>query len=328
MKVLFIGGTGVISTSCSELCINQGIDLYLLNRGISPRIPPEGAKILKGDMQDVASVKRILSNHTFDAVVDWIAFGKKDVERDYELFRDRTAQYIFISSASAYHKPILKLPITEDTPLYNPGWEYSQAKIDCEHYLMQLFRQSGFPATIVRPSHTYDQTRSPIRLGYTFLHRLKLGKKILIHDDGTSLWTLTHARDFAKGFIGLLGNKKSLGEAYHITSDEVLTWNQIANILAEQAHCEAHIAHIPAEFVMRYDTGWGKNLMWDKRYPGVFDNSKIKTITPGFKTVIPFEQGAKKIVDWYDSHPEYQIVNQDFDRMVDRIIEDYSFDKS
>jgi nucleoside-diphosphate-sugar epimerase len=328
MKVLFVGGTGVISTSCSELCIKHGIDLYLLNRGMSPRISPEGAKILRGDMQDVAHIKRILSGHTFDVVVNWIALEKKDVERDYELFRDHTAQYVFISSASVYHKPIIKLPITEDTPLYNPGWEYAQAKIDCENYLMHLFRQNNFPMTIVRPSHTYDQTRSPIRLDYTFLHRLKRGKKILIQDDGTSPWTLTHARDFAKGFIGLLGNIKSLGEAYHITSDEVLTWNQIAHILADQAHCEARIAYIPAEFVIRYDAGWGKNLTWDKRYPGVFDNSKIKTIMPDFKATIPFEQGAKEIVDWYNSHPEYQIVNQNFDMMVDRIIKDYNLGKS
>ena len=234
-----------------------------------------------------------------------------------------TSQYVFISSASVYQKPIVKLPITEDTPLYNPSWEYAQAKIDCEIYLMMQYMQQGFPVTIVRPSHTYDNTRTPVRLDYTLLHRLKLGKKILLHDDGTSLWTLTHARDFAKGIIGLLGNSVALGEAYHITSDEVLTWNQIAGILADKTKGTLNIGYIPAEFVIPYDTDWGKNLTWDKRYPGIFDNSKIKSIVPTYKASIRFEQGAEEIVEWYDLHPEYQIVNHDFDAMLDKIFEDY-----
>jgi nucleoside-diphosphate-sugar epimerase len=281
-----------------------------------------------GDIRDLDVVNRVLQGQDFDVVINWIAYKKPDVERDYELFRDRTSQYIFISSASVYQKPILKLPLTEDTPLFNPYWEYAQAKIDCENYLMTQYRQKGFPVTIVRPSHTYDKTRTPIRLDYTLIHRLKLGNKILLHDDGTSLWTITHARDFARGIFGLFGNKKSLGEAYHITSDEVLSWNQIAKILADKTHGTLNIGYVPAEFVIPYDIDWSKNLTWDKRYPGIFDNTKIKSIVPEYKASIPFEQGAAEIAEWYDSHPEYQIVNQSFDAMLDKIFEDYDKTKA
>jgi nucleoside-diphosphate-sugar epimerase len=323
MKILFIGGTGVISSSCSELCVERGVELFMLTRGTSPRAAAKGATVLTGDIRDTDLVRRVLHGHSFDAVVDWIAFRKSDVERDVQLFRGLTSQYIFISSASVYQKPVVKLPITEDTPLHNPGWEYAQAKIDCENYLMMQYRQEGFPVTIVRPSHTYDKTRTPIRLDYTLLHRLKLGKKILLPDDGTSPWTLTHARDFAKGFVGLLGKSSTLGEAYHITSDEVLSWNQIAGILADKAHAPLNIGYVPAEFVIPYDSDWGKNLTWDKRYPGIFDNSKIKSMVPGYKASIPFKQGAEEIVEWYDSHPEYQIVDHHFDAMLDKIFEEY-----
>jgi nucleoside-diphosphate-sugar epimerase len=328
MKILFIGGTGVISSSCSDLCVERGIDLFLLNRRTSPRTAPAGATVLTGDIRDASLVKRVLQGQNFDVVVDWIAYKKPDVERDYELFRNRTSQYIFISSASVYQKPLLKLPLTENTPLFNPYWEYAQAKIDCENYLMMQYQQKGFPVTIVRPSHTYDKTRTPIRLDYTLIYRLKLGKKILLHDDGTSLWTLTHARDFARGIIGLFGNRKSLGEAYHITSDEVLSWNQIAKILADKTHGTLNRGYVPAEFVIPYDIDWGKNLTWDKRYPGIFDNSKIKSVVPEYKASIPFEQGAAEIAEWYDSHPEYQIVNQPFDAMLDKIFEDYDKTKA
>jgi nucleoside-diphosphate-sugar epimerase len=193
---------------------------------------------------------------------------------------------------------------------------------------MTQYRQKGFPVTIVRPSHTYDKTRTPIRLDYTLIHRLKLGNKILLHDDGTSLWTITHARDFARGIFGLFGNKKSLGEAYHITSDEVLSWNQIAKILADKTHGTLNIGYVPAEFVIPYDIDWSKNLTWDKRYPGIFDNTKIKSIVPEYKASIPFEQGAAEIAEWYDSHPEYQIVNHNFDAMLDKIFEDYDKTKT
>lgn len=327
MKVLFIGGTGVISTSCSELCIEKGIELFHLNRGTSIRKASEGVKTIHADIRNIEAARNAISNHKFDVVVDWIAFTTEHVKNDYELFKDKTDQYIFISSASAYQKPVVKIPITEETPLYNPNWAYSQAKIDCENYLMNLYKENNFPVTIVRPSHTYDKTRTPFKGDYTFLNRLKTGKKILIHDDGNSLWTLTHAKDFAKGFVGLLGNNKAIGEAYHITSDEHLTWNHIAKIFADKLNVELKMAHITAEFIYKYDEDLGIGIAWDKRHTGVFDNSKIKSIVPEFKAVIPFEEGASEVIDWYESNPDQQIIDHELDNLLDRIINDYESNK-
>ena len=321
MKILFIGGTGVISHSCSQLCIEKGYDLFLLTRGKSFRSTPPGANIINGDINDVDSIKKLLSAHKFDAVVDWIAFTQQNVERDFELFRDKTEQYIFISSASAY-SPKRKIPITEDTPLENPYWAYSRAKIDCENYLIEKYEKENFPVTIVRPSHTYDKTKTPLRADYLPFHRMKKGKPIIIHDEGKSLWTLTHTKDFAKGFVGLLGNKKSIGEKYHITSDEVLSWNKIAEILASKAGYELNIAHIPSGFIAKYDDEWGAGLFGDKANDAVFDNSKIKSIVPDFKPAIPFERGAEEIVKWY-SDPQNQIVDLKLDALMDKIILDY-----
>ncbi|MGA7304004.1 MAG: NAD-dependent epimerase/dehydratase family protein, partial [Rhodothermales bacterium] len=225
MKVLFIGGTGIISSACSRLAVENGIDLYLLNRGKSIRSVPESATVLNADFYDHDSVRSLLGSQRFDVVVDWIAYAPDRIEADLELFRDRTDQYIFISSASAYQTPPESLPVTESTPLDNPFWEYSRNKIACEERLMRAYREVGFPVTIVRPSHTYDATSIPLFGGYTAIDRMRKGKKIVVHGDGTSLWIMTHHRDFAKGFVGLLGNERAIGEAFHITSDEVLTWN-------------------------------------------------------------------------------------------------------
>jgi nucleoside-diphosphate-sugar epimerase len=322
MKILFIGGTGVISSSCSQLCLEKGYDFFLLNRGKSIRTAPEGAKIILGDINDVASIKKLMENEKFDSVVDWIAFTENNVKRDFELFRDKTEQYIFISSASAY-SPKRVLPITEKTPLENPYWAYSRAKIECENYLMKKYREEKFPVTIVRPSHTYDKTKNLLRADYLPFYRMKNGKPVIIHDEGKSLWTLTHTKDFAKGFVGLLGNKKAIGEAYHITSDEVLTWNQIAETLAEKAGYEIKISHVPSKFIEKYDEEWGAGLFGDKANDAVFDNSKIRTIVPDFKATIPFSQGAEEIVEWY-SNPQNQIVDEKLDELMDKIISDYS----
>jgi len=322
MKVLFIGGTGVISSSCSQLCLKKGYDLFLLNRGKSIRTAPEGAKIISGDINDVEAIKKLIEKEKFDSVVDWIAFSAENVKRDYELFRDKTEQYVFISSASAY-SPKRVLPITEETPLENPYWAYSRAKIDCENYLMEKYREEKYPVTIVRPSHTYDKTKNPIRVNYLPFYRMKNGKPIIIHDEGKSLWTLTHTKDFAKGFVGLLGNQKTIGEAYHITSDEVLTWNKIAETLAEKAGYEIKISHIPSEFIIKYDEEWGAGLFGDKANDAVFDNSKIKIIVPDFKATIPFSQGAAEIVEWF-SNPQNQNVDAKLDALMDKIISDYS----
>jgi nucleoside-diphosphate-sugar epimerase len=322
MKILFIGGTGVISSACSELCIERGFELYLLNRSRSFRTPPLKAKVINADIRDVQSVKTILAGEKFDVVVDWIAFTEENVKHDYELFSGKTNQYIFISSASAYHKPPLKLPITETVPLYNPFWDYSQRKIDCENFLMKAHRENDFPVTICRPSHTYDKTKLPLYGGYTVLSRIKHGENIIIHGDGNTLWTLTNAKDFAKGFIGLLGNSKTIGEAYHITSDETLTWDQIAEIVAHEAGDDLKIVHLPAEFISKYDSEWGYNLFGDKGYDTVFDNSKIKSIVQDFQAAIPFSEGVKEIIEWH-SHPENQIVNTELNSVMNKMIEDF-----
>ena len=299
MKILFIGGTGVISSACSALCSEKGYDLYLLNRGNSHL--PEGIKynLLKGDIWDFDQVKSLISKHTFDVVVEWLGYSPDRVKRDYELFNGKTGQYIFISSASVYQKPDIWKPITEKTPAYNPYWTYSQAKIKCEETAMEYFRKDGFPVTIVRPSHTYDKTKLPLYGGYNVIDRLLHNQKIIIHGDGTSLWTLTHHKDFAKGFAGLFGKKETNGEIYHITSDEVLTWDQICKTLGAALNVNPKIIHIPAEFIKHFDDEWGDGLLGDKSHCMVFDNSKIKKLVPEFKAEIPYSQGAKEIVDWY-----------------------------
>ena len=322
MKILFIGGTGVISSACSDLCIEKSFDLHLLNREQSFRTPPAMAKIINADIRNPESVKAILAKEKFDVVVDWIAYTEEHVKNDFDLFRDKTDQFVFISSASAYHKPPLKLPITEDVPLHNPFWSYSRGKIDCENYLMKVYRENDFPVTICRPSHTYDKTKIALYGGYTTLNRMKRGKQIIIHEDGKTLWTLTNARDFAKGFIGLLGNPKTIGETYHITSDEILTWNQIAETIANAAGLEFKTVHLPSEFISKYDEEWGYNLFGDKGYDTVFDNSKIKTIVPDFKAEIPYSEGVKEIIEWY-SHKENQIVNNELDLLMDKMIEEF-----
>lgn len=324
MKVLFIGGTGKISSACSQLAIDRGIELYLLNRGhTSERPAPSGVKILLGDIYDRTSTEKAIGDLTFDSVVNWIAYTPKDIENDLSLFTERTEQYIFISSASAYQKPLLKLPITEATPLVNPFWEYSRNKIACEERLMLEYEKEKFPVTIVRPSHTYDKTMIPLKGGYTAIDRMRKGKKVIVHGDGTSLWVLTHHRDFAKGFIGLLGNSRAIGEAFQITSNELLSWNQIYNIIANAAGTEAKIIHIPSDLIAAYDKQWGEELLGDKSTSVVFDNSKIKKFVPGYEATIPFSQGAKEIMNYYNVDPSRQIINEAFNNLTDKIISAY-----
>jgi len=324
MKVLFIGGTGIISSACAQLALERGIEVYLFNRGQTTRRPvAAGAHVIQGDIRDKEVARCLLQGQTFDVVADFVAYAPEHVQSDIDLFRGRTGQYIFISSASAYQKPPLSLPITESTPLYNPIWEYSRNKIACEDLLMQAYRQSGFPITIVRPSHTYDRTSVPVQGGYTVIDRMRKGKKIIIHGDGTSLWVLTHHRDLAKAFVGLLGNPHAIGEAFHITSDEVLTWNQIHTILARAAGVEARIVHVPSDYIAAFDARWGVSLLGDKTHSLIFDNTKIKRAVPGFVATIPFAQGADEILTWYDADPSRQVVDPAFDALSDRIIAAY-----
>lgn len=324
MKVLFIGGTGIISSACAQLAVAQGIELYLLNRGQSARTPPAAATLLHADIRDEAATARALGDLRFDAVVNWIAFTPEHIETDLRLFHGRTDQYIFISSASAYQTPPVLLPVTESTPLHNPYWDYSRAKIACEERLQQAYRQDGFPLTVIRPSHTYDQTLLPMHGGYTTVKRMRQGKKVIVHGDGSSLWTLTHHRDFAKGFVGLLGNNHAIGETFHITSDELLTWNQIFAIVARAAGVTADIIHIPSDFINQFDPVWGAGLLGDKMHSMIFDNSKIKRAVPDFVAAIPFVRGAAEIMAWYDADPARQVVNVELDRRMDEIVAAYA----
>jgi len=323
MKVLFIGGTGIISTACAELAVSRGIDLTLLNRGQSSRPAAANTHHLQADIHDPASLAAALEGKKFDAVVDWIAFTPQDVQRDIDLFKGKTGQYVFISSASAYQTPASNLPIRESTPLENPVWEYSRNKIACEELLVREYRKDKFPFTIVRPSHTYDHTLLPVEGGYTVIDRMVRGKPVIVHGDGTSLWTLTHNTDFAKGFIGLLGNIRARGEIFHITSDEWLTWNQIYLMLAEAAGVTPQLVHIPSELIAAYHRGIGDSLLGDKTHSAIFDNSKIKQVVPDFVCTTPFSRGAEEIIAWYRADPARQKVDAEFDNLCDRIIENY-----
>jgi len=323
MKVLFIGGTGIISSACSKLAVERGIDLYLLNRGQSVRPSHPEAHHLFGDIRQPETVAELLSQHTFDVVVNWVAYVPQHVETDLRLFRGRTGQYIFISSASAYQTPPARLPVTEETPLENPFWEYSRNKISCEQLLLKAYQEESFPITIVRPSHTYDRTSLPIPGRYTTLERMRQGKKVIVHGDGSSLWTLTHHADFAKGFVGLLGHPHATGEAFHITSDEWLTWNQIYELIARAIEVTPNLAHIPSELIAAYDPEWGASLLGDKANSMVFDNAKIKRLVPDFKVSIPFASGVKETIAWLDAHPTSRSIDEDFNHLVERILEAY-----
>jgi nucleoside-diphosphate-sugar epimerase len=320
MKVLFIGGTGIISSACSRLALERGIELHLLNRGQSVRPAPEGAHLLHGDIRDPRSIRAALENVSFDAVIDWIAFIPEHIEADLDLFRGRTRQYVFISSASAYQTPPASLPVTESTVLDNPFWQYSRNKIACEERLVRAYREEKFPITIVRPSHTYDKTLLPMDGGWTVVDRMRRGQSVIVHGDGTSLWTLTHHTDFARGFVGLLGNSHAIGEAVHITSDEWLTWNQIFELIATAAGTKARIVHVPSDVIAAYDPNWGAGLLGDKSHSMVFDNSKIKRLVPDFVCRIPFSRGAEEILAWYDADPARRKVNEEFNRTCDRIL--------
>jgi nucleoside-diphosphate-sugar epimerase len=324
LRVLFIGGSGVISSACSKLAVERGIDLYVLNRGFSTDRPlPAPATVLQGDIRDPDSAYKALAGLDFDAVVDWVAFTPEHVQADLKLFRGRTRQYVFISSASAYQTPPARIPVVESTPLANPFWQYSRDKIACEDVLVRAYREEGFPATIVRPSHTYDKTTVPFDGGWTVLGRMRQGKQVVVHGDGTSLWTLTHHTDFARGFVPLLGHPRTIGDVFHITSDDVLTWNQIAETLAAALGVEARLVHVPSDVIAAADPQWGAGLLGDKAHSMVFDNAKLRSVVPDYCATVSFEQGARDIVGWHDEEPSRQRVDPRLDTLMDRLVETY-----
>jgi len=320
LRVLFIGGSGVISSACSRVAVDSGIELHALNRGRSAARPlPPAVNVLRADIREPDSVGSVVNDREFDVVVDWVAFTPGHVHADLELFRGRTRQYVFISSASAYQTPPARMPVTESTPLRNPYWQYSRDKIACEDLLVAAYREEGFPATIIRPSHTYDQTLVPFDGGWTVLGRMLAGKPVIVHGDGTSLWTLTHHDDFARAFVPLLGHPRTIGEAIHITTDDVLTWNQIAEALAAALGVTARLVHVPSDAIAAADPEWGAGLLGDKAHSLVFDNAKVRSLVPGWQAVIPFERGAREIVEWYLADQSRQVTDAGLDATMDKL---------
>ena len=324
-KVLFIGGSGVISSACAREAVSQGIDLYVLNRGQNTTRPlPPGVTELRADARNPEAVRDAIDGFDFDSVVDWVAFTAEHVRSDIDVFGGRTGQYVFISSASAYQTPPARLPVTESTPLRNPFWQYSRDKIACEDLLVREYRENNFPATIVRPSHTYDATKTVLSGGWTALARMLAGKPVIVHGDGTSLWTVTHNTDFARGFVPLLAHPRTLGEAFQITSDDVLTWDQIAHALAAALGVTARLVHVPSDAIAAADPGWGAGLLGDKAHSMVFDNSKLRSVVPGWRAVIPFERGAREIADWYLADPARQVPDEKLDALMDKLAADFT----
>ncbi|WNS46435.1 SDR family oxidoreductase [Paenibacillus sp. MMS20-IR301] len=332
MKVLFIGGTGLISQAVSRLAVEQGIELYLFNRGERSSFAPKGAQLINGDIRDQAKAAEALKGYEFDVVVNWIAFTPEHVQTDIELFSGKTRQYIYISSASAYQKPQRNYLITEETPLENPYWQYSRDKIACEQLLLEAWRTSGFPVTIVRPSHTYGDTAIPAALTswshpWSLVERIRKGQPLVIHGDGTSLWTLTHNTDFAKGFVGLLGHPETIGEAVHITSDEVLSWNQIYAAIGAAAGREPKVVHISTDFIAaNTPPGAADGLIGDQAVSSVFDNSKLKRLVPGFEATVSFAEGVKRSVAWFEQQPGLCTTDQEWSRMLDGLISKHGVD--
>ncbi len=328
MKILFIGGTGTISAGITrELIKNPKMELYLLNRGSRNEEFGDKVTFIKGDINKEDEIARKIKGLQFDVIADFIGYLPEHIERDYRLFKGKTKQFIYISSASAYQKPLNDYRITEATPLYNPYWEYSRNKIACEDYLIRLYRNEGFPVTIIRPSHTYDERSVPVGVrgekgSWQVIKRILEGKPVIIHGDGTSLWTMTHTCDFAKGFIGLMGNFRAIGETIHITSDETLTWNQIYQCIANALGVELNAYHVASEFlaaVSDYDFIGG--LIGDKANSVVFDNSKLKRLVPDFVATKRFEEGIKETIDYILTHEECQKEDQAFEAWCNDVIE-------
>lgn len=330
MKILFIGGTGLISSACSDLAARRGHELFLLNRSASRKYPvPDGATVIQADVYtEEMRLAQLLAGQHFDAVVDYIAFTAEDVERDLRLFHGKTDQFVFISSASAYRKPVRNYLITEETPLENPYWDYSRNKIASENRLLQAYREEGFPITIIRPSHTYGPTQIPFAVSswihpWTIIDRMQRGRKVIAVGDGMSLWVLTWNADFAKGLVGLLGNAAAIGETFQITSDEVLSWNQIHLEVYQALGIEPNVIHIPSDLIVAHHPQSLGTLIGDKSNSVVFDNSKIKRFVPDYSCDVTWAEGVRRALAWFEAHPEFQTIDQEMNSIWDRIIASY-----
>jgi nucleoside-diphosphate-sugar epimerase len=328
MRILILGGTGIISTACTRLAIERGHDVHLLNRG-QHGTAPKGAQSILADLKDESAAAAALASRTWDVVVNFIAFEPADIERDLRLFRGRTAQYLFISSASAYQRPVSHYLITESTPLANPYWDYSRQKIACEERLMRAYREESFPVTIIRPSLTYGETMIPLATNcwtrpWTLVDRLRRGLPVAIPGDGTSLWTITHNSDFARGLVGLLGHRQSIGHAFHITSDEVLCWNQCYEAVAEAAGVtRPHFIHIASDFIAACLPEMTGSLLGDKATSVVLDNTKIRRFVPDYVATTRFRDGVAQSIAWFDADPARQVVDMNHQKTWDELIAAY-----
>ncbi len=320
LEVLFLGGSGIISTSCVRRAVELGHRVTVLNRGRSTtRSLPEGVEALIGDVDDPASVDAAIGGREFDAVAQFRAFTTGTVGGDVARFSGRTGQYVFVSSASAYQKPPASVPVTESTPLKNPFWQYSRDKIACEDLLVDAYRDDDFPMTVVRPSHTYDDTLLPTIGGWTDIARMRDGRPVVVHGDGTTRWTLTHSEDFAVGFVGLLGRPEAVGSAYTITGESAPTWNEVYSWLAAAAGADAQLVHVASERIAREVPDLGPGLLGDKAHSMTFDTTKLRRLVPEFTTTIPFAVGARRLIEWHDHHQGAQVVDQDLDAAFDRL---------
>ena len=327
MRILFVGGTGLISSACTQLAVKRGIEVVHLNRA-SGAHPIEGVTTHVADVHDEAAAGKALAGRRFDAVVDWIAYGPDDIERDIRLFRGRTDQFVFISSASAYRKPLGHWLTSEDTPLGNPYWDYSRGKIAAEERCTRALREEDFPITIVRPAHTYGDWSMPLAVSswphpYSSIARWRAGKPLIVPGDGQTLWTLTHNTDFAVGLVGLLGRRATIGHAFNIVSDEALTWDEIHRQVAAAAGVECRIVHIPTDFIVACRPEMEGRLAGDASNCLVFDNAKLKRFVPDFAPSMPFSEGIKRTIAWYDADPARRTVDAEMDSWMDRLIELY-----
>jgi nucleoside-diphosphate-sugar epimerase len=327
VKALFIGGTGTISTAVSRRALEEGWELYLLNRGSRNNVLSGKVKEITCDINNEAEAAEKLRDLSFDVVADFTIRSPEPVRRDYRLFKGKTKQYIFISSAAGYQTPSAHYVINESTPLQNPYWEYARNKIACEDFLLKVYREEGFPITIVRPSHTYDERKVPLGIygekgSWQVVKRIIEGKPVIIHGDGTALWVMTHNSDFAKGFTGLMGNIHAIGEAVQITTDEVLTWNQIYQIIAGVVGAELKPVYVSTDFLDRCTPNYGfyGSMLGDRSNSVAFDNSKLKRLVPGFTATKRFDQGIRETIEFILAHKEYQIEDPEFDRWCDKII--------
>lgn len=322
-RILFIGGTGIISSESVSRALDEGHDVSVLNRGTTGIRPlPDGARSIVADIRDADATRAALDAEggDFDAVADFLSFTPEHVQANIDRFDGRVGQYVFISSASAYQKPPARLPIVESTPLRNPHWQYSRDKIAGEDVLVAAYRERGFPATIVRPSHTYDRTLLPTLGQWADVARMRAGRPVVVHGDGTTQWTLTHSRDFAVAFVGLLGHPAAVGDVFHITGDHAPTWDQIYRWVGAAAGVEPELVHVASDTIAAVEPSWAGGLLGDRTHSMVFDNSKVRALVPEFRTTVTFDQGAEEVLAWYDAHPERQTVDAEADAAFDRIL--------